>query len=71
MTYEQIAQILSLSKERVRQIEKTAIAKLSHPRNTRKWEQIKQSIDEIEQEKAKRVNLKKDVGCINIPKLQD
>ncbi|MBR8466357.1 RNA polymerase subunit sigma-70 [Campylobacter sp. faydin G-140] len=56
MTYAQIAVILGLSTERVRQIEKRAIAKLTHPKNKKLWGNIKDSLIELEKERAKRDN---------------
>lgn len=53
MTLKQIAQILGLSTERVRQIERTALAKLSHPRNRKKWEEIKETIAMMQQDKVR------------------
>lgn len=56
MTYAQIAVILGLSTERVRQIEKRAIAKLSHPKNKKLWDSVREALGEIEKERAKRYN---------------
>lgn len=53
MTLKQIAQILGLSTERVRQIERTALAKLSHPRNRKKWEEIKETMAMMQQDKVR------------------
>ncbi len=53
MTLKQIAQILGLSTERVRQIERTALAKLSHPRNRKKWEEIKETMAMIQRDKVR------------------
>jgi len=53
MTLKQIAQILGLSTERVRQIERTALAKLSHPRNRKKWEEIKETMAMIQKDRVR------------------
>lgn len=53
MTLNQIAQILGLSTERVRQIERSALAKLSHPRNCKKWEEIKETMAMIQRDKVR------------------
>ncbi|RRD53585.1 sigma factor-like helix-turn-helix DNA-binding protein [Campylobacter rectus] len=53
MTLKQIAQILGLSTERVRQIERTALAKLAHPRNRKKWEEIKETMAMMQQDKVR------------------
>ena len=55
MTLKEIAQILGLSTERVRQIERTALAKLSHPRNRKKWEEVKETMAMIQRDKARAV----------------
>ncbi|MDL0088140.1 sigma factor-like helix-turn-helix DNA-binding protein [Campylobacter gastrosuis] len=62
MTHAAIAKILGLSTERVRQIEKRAIAKLSHPRNKQAWERIREILQEIEDERAKRDSESEVVG---------
>lgn len=54
MTLNQIAQILGLSTERVRQIERSALAKLAHPRNRKKWEEIKETMAMIQRDEARR-----------------
>lgn len=56
MTHAVIAKILGLSTERVRQIEKRAIAKLAHPKNKKLWESVREALGEIEKERAKRYN---------------
>lgn len=53
MTLKEIAQILGLSTERVRQIERTALAKLAHPRNRKKWEEIKETMAMMQQDKVR------------------
>ena len=53
MTLNQIAQILGLSTERVRQIERSALAKLSHPRNLKKWEEIKETMAMIQKDRVR------------------
>lgn len=53
MTLNQIAQILGLSTERVRQIERSALAKLSHPRNCKKWEEIKETMAMIQKDRVR------------------
>lgn len=55
MTHAEIAKILGVSSERVRQIERTAIAKLMHPRNKSAWKNIRDTMAMIEIERAKRV----------------
>lgn len=54
MTHAEIAKILGVSSERVRQIERTAIAKLMHPKNRGAWKDIKETIAMIEAQRAKR-----------------
>ncbi|WP_169976034.1 sigma factor-like helix-turn-helix DNA-binding protein [Campylobacter sp. RM16191] len=54
MTHAEISKILGISSERVRQIERTAIAKLMHPKNRGAWKNIKETIAMIETQKAKR-----------------
>ncbi|MBE2985530.1 RNA polymerase subunit sigma-70 [Campylobacter sp. RM12920] len=56
MTHLAIAKLLGVSAERVRQLERSAIAKLSHPRNMAKWKKIKEIMAEIEKERALRDN---------------
>lgn len=53
MTLKEIAQILGLSTERVRQIERSALAKLSHPRNCKKWEEIKETMAMIQRDRVR------------------
>lgn len=53
MTLKQIAQILGLSTERVRQIERSALAKLAHPRNRKKWEEIKETMAMMQRDKVR------------------
>nr|DAO98455.1 MAG TPA: Sigma-70, region 4 [Caudoviricetes sp.] len=53
MTLKEIAQILGLSTERVRQIERSALAKLAHPRNRKKWEEIKETMAMIQRDKVR------------------
>ncbi|WP_298790817.1 sigma factor-like helix-turn-helix DNA-binding protein [uncultured Campylobacter sp.] len=53
MTLKEIAQILGLSTERVRQIERSALAKLAHPRNRKKWEEIKETMAMIQKDKVR------------------
>lgn len=53
MTLNQIAQILGLSTERVRQIERSALAKLSHPKNFKKWEEIKETMAMIQKDRVR------------------
>lgn len=52
-THQEIANILGLSPERVRQIEALALAKLSHPKNAKKWQIIRETIEEMENQRAK------------------
>ena len=53
MTLNQIAQILGLSTERVRQIERSALAKLSHPKNFKKWEEIRETMAMIQKDRVR------------------
>ena len=53
MTLKEIAQILGLSTERVRQIERSALAKLSHPRNCKKWEEIRETMAMIQKDRVR------------------
>ena len=53
MTLKQIAQILNLSTKRMRQIERSALAKLAHPRNRKKWEEIKETMAMLQQDKVR------------------
>lgn len=53
MTLKEIAQILGLSTERVRQIERSALAKLAHPRNRKKWEEIKETMAMMQKDRVR------------------
>jgi hypothetical protein len=53
MTLKEIAQILGLSTERVRQIERSALAKLAHPRNCKKWEEIRETMAMIQKDRVR------------------
>ena len=63
MTLKEIAQILGLSTERVRQIERSALAKLAHPRNRKKWEEIRETMAMIQRDKV-RAGLGDAMSCI-------
>ena len=54
MTLKEIALVLNLSVEQVRRIEKGALLKLSHPRNFKKWQEIRELMALLEERKAKR-----------------
>jgi DNA-directed RNA polymerase sigma subunit (sigma70/sigma32) len=51
-TYEEIASILKFSKTMIKHIEKRAIRKLQHPRNKKVFEDIKDSIYAMENERV-------------------
>ena len=53
MTLKEIALVLNLSVEQVRRIEKGALIKLSHPRNFKKWKEIRELIALLEEDRAK------------------
>ncbi|MDL0089267.1 sigma factor-like helix-turn-helix DNA-binding protein [Campylobacter gastrosuis] len=53
MTQSEVARVLGLSLGRVAQIERQALAKLSHPKNKKKWELIKEIMAELYAESAK------------------
>lgn len=55
-TLEEIAQMLGVSRERVRQIEISVLKKLKHPKNRQKWAAIMDLLNEISKENAKRSN---------------
>lgn len=54
MTLKEIALVLNLSVEQVRRIEKGAFLKLSHPRNFKKWQEIRELMALLEEHRAKR-----------------
>ncbi|MSN96327.1 RNA polymerase subunit sigma-70 [Campylobacter sp. FMV-PI01] len=54
MTYAEIGKVLGLSVSRVREIEKCAITKMSHPKNKKIWMEIREILIEIEKDRAKR-----------------
>lgn len=53
MTLEEIAKELGISKGRAYVIEQTALRKLSHPKNLKKWQNIYETIRLIKEERAK------------------
>lgn len=56
MTLKEIALVLNLSVEQVRRIEKGALIKLSHPRNFKKWQEIRELMALREEDRAKSEN---------------
>lgn len=54
MTFREIGRELGISVQRVHKIYKCALKKLSHPRNKDKWQEILDTIKEIEKERAKK-----------------
>ncbi|HEG2250101.1 TPA: RNA polymerase subunit sigma-70 [Campylobacter jejuni] len=57
MSFEEIAKELGISLTRVHQIYTEALRKLKSPKNKDKWMAIFETLDLIEQEKAKKENL--------------
>ena len=47
-TYKEIGEILGVSAQRVRIIERSALIKLSHPKNRKIWTEIIETIYEID-----------------------
>lgn len=56
-TLQEIADILGVTRERVRQIESSAIKKLRHPRNRKKWEAIMDTVGELSNQRARNTNV--------------
>lgn len=52
MSFDEIANILGISTHEVYRIYKSALMKLSHPKNRFLWEEIKQSLRAINDEKT-------------------
>lgn len=53
-TLQEIADTLGVTRERVRQIEVTALKKLRHPKLRKKWEAIIETVNMIEEERARK-----------------
>lgn len=53
MTFREIGRELGISVQRVHKIYKCALKKLSSPKNLKKWQEILDTIREIDKEKAK------------------
>lgn len=53
MTFKEIGRVLGISPQRAEKIYQRALRKLSSPRNKDKWQEILDTIKEIEKEKAK------------------
>lgn len=54
-SYKELAAIFGISVERVAAIERTALAKLRHPKNRKKWMEIFETIAELERCEAQRL----------------
>ena len=54
-SYKELATIFGISVERVAMIERTALAKLRHPKNRKKWMEIFETIAELERCEAQRL----------------
>ena len=54
-SYKELAAIFGISVQRVAMIERTALAKLRHPKNRGKWMAIFETIAEIEKCRAQRL----------------
>lgn len=53
MTFKEIGRVLGISQQRAEKIYRIALRKLSSPKNLKKWQEILDTIKEIEKEKAK------------------
>lgn len=53
MTFKEIGRVLGVSPQRAEKIYQKALRKLSSPKNLKKWQEILDTIKEIEKEKAK------------------
>lgn len=53
MTFKEIGRVLGISQQRAEEIYRIALRKLSSPKNLKKWQEILDTIKEIEKEKAK------------------
>ena len=54
-SYKELAAMLGISVKRVAMIERTALAKLRHPKNRKKWMEIFETIAELERCEAQRL----------------
>ena len=54
-SYKELAAIFGISVQRVAMIERTALAKLRHPKNRKKWMEIFETIAELERCEAQRL----------------
>lgn len=54
MTFKEIGRVLGVSPQRAEKIYQKALRKLSSPKNLKKWQEILDTINEIEKEKAKK-----------------
>lgn len=71
MSFDEIASILNISVDEVYRIHKSALMKLSHPKNRFKWEEIKESLRAINDEKtSKYESLLKELEWMFIKPLQ-
>ena len=53
MTFKEIGRVLGISQQSAEKIYQIALRKLSSPKNLKKWQEILDTIKEIEKEKAK------------------
>lgn len=53
MTFKEIGRVLGVNPQRAEKIYQRALRKLSSPKNLKKWQEILDTIKEIEKEKAK------------------
>lgn len=53
MTFKEIGRVLGISQQSAEEIYRIALRKLSSPKNLKKWQEILDTIKEIEKEKAK------------------
>lgn len=54
MTFKEIGRVLGVSPQRAERIYQRALRKLSSPKNLKKWQEILDTIKEMEKEKAKK-----------------
>ncbi len=52
MTFKEIGRALGISPQRAEKVYKNALRKLSSPKNIKKWQEILDTLREIEKEKA-------------------
>ncbi|WP_139452522.1 sigma factor-like helix-turn-helix DNA-binding protein [Campylobacter armoricus] len=57
MNFEEIARELNISRVRVNQIYKSALKKLTHPKNKEKWREIMDTLEALEEQRVKKENL--------------